>query len=172
MTQDFDWGKILESDSESEAGEVPSLVEPRQNPIAHYGITINHPRTKKFLNLDSRGQQILYNRIWYNIKNTLGIPIESDFAFEYCESGQVHLHAYVSIQTKHFINGAVSDLAKSVHRQLPKKYEQFKEGQMYPKYHRYKSPSHVIQYYDDELHDVNNRASIDYWRAYIKKQQN
>jgi len=175
MKSNIDWADILESGSETESEPCAVLDSTRQNNgvnnISHYGITINYPRTTKFLNLDSRGQQILYNKVWHNIVNTLGVPIDSKFTFEYCQSGQIHLHGYISINSKHYIYGAISDLAKAIHRQFPGTRKNYKEGALMPLFKRYRFPGLCIQYYDDYDSNADPKANFSHWKKYIEKEQ-
>lgn len=178
--QEINYDSIIGSDSE-ECGEVLSLVEPRQNeataesPACGYiGITMNFPRTKAFLNASSKKQKEHYYKLWFNIMNTLGFPKDSKYCYEYCKSGQIHLHGYISIHRKCFVMGALSDLTKAYLKLLPPKHQQFRESYMYDKFSRVRCASLCLQWYEPEgeHNDKDDKSSIEYWRAYIIKQQN
>ncbi len=138
--------------------EVPFLGAPRKI-TGYLEITLNYPRTALFLKKNSTQQKALYSKIWHYIKNACGIPDESPFVFEYCSTGQVHLHGYISLHGKYFIMGAISDIVKSILNSLPKKYCMFKEGSMYVDYERYRCPSCCVQH----------RDNIDKWLTYMNK---
>lgn len=147
---------------------VQSLVELRKNYT--FAITINHPRTIPFLNVDSNKQRQLYANIWNNIAYPLNI-IEKDYRFEFCKSGQVHMHCIVlyNFNKSGNVCGLISDIVKSFLPYLDadckrKKREGFKESSMYPQYCRYKSPALCVQYLEDT-------AAIEKWCVYMQKDE-
>ncbi|AYP28727.1 MAG: putative replicase [Cressdnaviricota sp.] len=152
--------------------DAPPLMEhPALCYTGYYGITISLPHTTAFLNMPSVKQAKQYRQIWNVIKNALGVPFDSDFSLEYNQNGQVHLHGYIQMvnTSARFVNGAISDIAKAIHLCLPKKFRNFNEKNLFPNINRYRCPSHVIQYYDPTNHNINDPSSIEYWKAYIKK---
>jgi len=175
----IDWTDVLGSDSSDdeiiESKARAFLGSPRQIsvvPTGYLGFTLNYPRTTKFINANSVQQKTLYNNWIMSFKNTLGMQNDTDcvFRFEYCKSGQVHAHGYITLYAKdYFINGAVSDFSKAVLSHLPCKHNKFKEGCMYPDMFRYKCPSVCIQHYDADKKDETDKSSIEYWKQYIKK---
>lgn len=169
----IDYSDIIGSDfdTESEHCEVPLLVEPRK--IQGYlGFTLNHPRTVKFLNASSTVQKKIYTLWVLDFKNTFGITSQDDIeiCFEYCQSGQIHLHGYMKVQKNGFINGFVSDLTKSILKYLPNKYFKYSEASLHPSFHRYRCPSVVVQWYDSD-ETIEGKGGISHWKTYIKKQQ-
>jgi len=163
------WDEVLAG--EENCGPHP-LVEDRKNPGVQYmGITMNYPRTKAFLNLNSVKQKELYKKLFYNIKNTFNIEPEHEFKFEFTKHGQVHLHGYIKLDIANFyIAGALSDMSKAYLQCLPLKYRQFKEADINIEYRRFRCPSLCLQYYDKEG-DINDPSTITYWKAYINKEQ-
>lgn len=157
-----------------ENSEVQYLVELREKVQGYIGFTLNHPRTLKFLNARSNVQKKMYLLWFMEFKNTFGHTekdSECDIIFEYCKSGQVHAHGWIRIKDKGFVNGFISDFAKSVLQFLPKKHMQFKEACLFPQYQRYKCPSCCIQWYDNNL-EVMGPEGITHWKTYMKKSQN
>lgn len=166
----LDYSDIIESDSED--GEVRLLVEPRQTAgggiTGYLGFTLNHPRTVKFLNASSQQQKNIYTK-WYNsFKNTFAFDSESVMVFEYCKTGQVHCHGYITMKGNYFTNGAVSDLTKAILKFLPSKYNKFNENFLFDKFNRYRCPSIVVQHYTPN-EDDNTISGIKHWKAYINK---
>lgn len=126
-------------------------------------VTLNHPRTKTFLNMSSHQQKELYAKIFRVLKNTITIDPHSDYTFEYCKSGQVHLHGFIQIpdEKRVFVLGAISDVAKKYLSLLPGSHSNFNERNMYGKFLRYRSPSICLQY------AMENNS----WLEYMNKAQ-
>lgn len=155
---EFEYKKMAQ---EKNDGEVLLLGSTSPNfPTTYFEVTINYPRTKAFLNKTSEKQKQIYRLIWHNIKCTLGQPESTDFTFEACKTGQIHLHGYIGIKLENIIPAIlICDLAKNILKCLPKKYANFNEANYYPDYKRFRNPAICIQ----------NSSSIDKWKEYIYK---
>lgn len=191
MTQVIDWNEVLGSDSDSDRECSLSPKDEKPNPkhkkqsvltplvegrkiMGYLGITLNYPRTKQFLALNSVEQKKLYERWIHNFMHSLGqLQHGDDFKFvnEYCSSGQVHSHGYIPLHQECFVAGAISDIVKAILKHLPKKQSEFKESNYSPQYNRYRCPSVVVQYYDILNTDSLDKGSIEYWKTYLKKAQ-
>lgn len=180
----FDWKEILGSDSdETDSGRSSSLgrttparamLEPDREAVRHktgyIGFTLNYPRTVKFLNATSSQQRQMYLKWFHEFKSALNMGPEYDYAFEYCKTGQVHMHGYITLYGKHFINGAVSDITKKILSHLPKSHNKFKESYLHSEYHRYRCPAICVQYYTQD-ETIEDKSGIRHWKTYIKKTQ-
>lgn len=168
------------SDIESEASDLS--VEDAKNddhieeilPVGYLEITLNYPRTATFLKMNSAKQRMLYIKIWMILRGSVDFPLagmehaHSDFQFEYCKSGQVHLHGYLPIyKKKYFIEGIISDLVKLYLEGMPKRYSKFSESFMFPELHRYRSPSICVQHDNLQLNGEVER--MERWKTYITK---
>jgi len=116
-------------------------------------ITLNHPRTPKFCNMTSDEQRKHYDKLFDKIKTYLPEPLCEQHisrVFEYCKTGHVHLHACIDYKLKdiHFPMGLVADVCK---RFLTTIKQVFQERYCYPEYNRYRSPSIVCQYFQDDI---------------------
>lgn len=167
---------IICKDSDSEQGSL--LVDPCENLestldkpciTGYVGVTINYPPTVRFENANSSQQRMIYAKIWNIARNAFGMaPLDSSYQYEYCKSGRVHLHGYVSIVGKHFPMGAVCDMAKSILRQFPIRHAHFNSHNVYPEYQNYKCASIKIQYYSAD-HTIDGVEGISHWKSYITK---
>lgn len=174
----FDWGEVLGSDTDSEGPDLVALREIEgvtdiKIPTGFVGITLNYPRTKRFLNANSNAQKHIYNLWFRSFKNTFDIldSHEFEFHYEYCKTGQIHLHGFIPIyQKEFFINGLLSDLAKAALQYLPAKYQNFNENCLFPDCFRYRCPSMCLQYYENN-DDVEGKAGFKHWKNYIRKSQ-
>lgn len=135
-------------------------------------LTLNYPRTPKFLNSNSAKQKKLYLMLYDEIIHTFGKPrlLAHDYAFELCKSGQVHMHAliYYKMPKEYYPIGVVSDLVKEWLNCLPKKYGSFNENNLHTGFLRYRCPSIVVQYDDPET----DMERIGKWDCYMKKNSN
>lgn len=120
-------------------------------------ITLNPPRVKRYTILDSRGQQKVLLAVLRSA--TKKFNCKSEYTYEYCKDGIVHMHAYILMLDKGIICGLVNDVAKTFIRcfkQCPK-----------PEYYtaewkRYRAPCCVVQW---------RPSKNDYWVDYMNKQQ-
>lgn len=150
----------------------PNLVSPRHTYFIE--ITFNYPRTPLFLKMTSEYQRKLYSRLWHNVVDRYKLSTErfySEYVFEPCKSGQLHLHGFIrfDIGNMHFPLVLLSDIAKTYLNLLPKKYEKFHEVNMYAQYFRFRCPSICLQLrssHDDNFHD-----RVNLWQKYIAKMQ-
>lgn len=160
------------SDSEASLSLGRETPEKEPLPRGYLEITLNYPRTVSFLKMSSVKQKILYIKIWSHVRATLNHPDvimrHSDYEFEYCKTGQIHLHGYIPVYTeKYFIEGIISDVVKRYLEGLPKKHSKFNEKNMYPEFHRYKSPSICVQH--DNMSDPVESDRFDRWKKYMIK---
>ncbi|UOF76860.1 putative replicase [Circoviridae sp.] len=137
----------------------------------HLEVTLNHPRTATFLKMTSDKQKALYKKMYDIIINRYGpgMCYKSTGAFEYCRSGQVHMHMSLFYCLPHkMVNiwGTIADMARLIHSMLPKKYSIFNEKCMDEKYFKYRVPSMCIQF-----NSLTEEKRIAEWETYIRKDQ-
>lgn len=139
---------MSDSDCDSEECVPIPLVEERKNIIGYLCVTITHPHTVAFLNKTCQRQKSYLDRIWDNCCQIGKYGTEFKVhKFEHHDNGMVHLHGIVSVDYDKFnIAGVVSDMARIVHKHMPKKYSQFKVGSYHQEWMRYKQPCVCIQY--------------------------
>lgn len=137
-------------------------------------ITINFPRTDRFVNMDSVHQKELYLNIFNDACNAIDIRTHrfKRYVYEYCDSGHVHLHGILQVDDEALFYpiGLVSDYAKSVHRNMPKikyqRYHLYSDKAMYKQYCRYRSPQCCVQYvFKDDTEAIYR------WFDYMDKEQ-
>lgn len=130
------------------------------------GVTLNHPRTPKFLKATSDIQKKNYIKIFHNIvlktRYSFLDKIFSDYTIEYNKDGNTHLHGVIKITTeiKGCVAGLIADIVKHYHAMVRKCYN---PKCYYPEYQRYRDPSIVVQYYDDD-------KSFEEYIAYMYKE--
>lgn len=161
-------GSSSDSEEENNKSIVSSLVETMRNYT--FAITINHPRCPIFLNVDSFKQKLIYMKVWGRMAYMCNV-LERNYTFEYCQSGQIHLHGIVTYQFDQVgsILGLISDIVKSFLPYLgigvkANSVEGFKERNMFPQYMRYRSPSLCIQFLETD-------KAINDWNIYMQKEQ-
>lgn len=172
------WDDILgedEIDGNSPLGGVPALKYETQDPDGDYNflaITLNHPRTPKFLQADSRLQKHIYCKLWANMCNVLGMHMRKQIVFEHCKTGQIHLHGYIEVPIGASIPGAISDVVKAYLNQLPKRHMKFKENCYFSQYDqdRY-CDAPICCAYRECILPINDKGSTAYWRKYMQKDQ-
>lgn len=171
---------MSDSDSEQnqleadlELGLLGSLAQPKMPaPFGYLEVTLNYPRTASFLKMCSVKQKILYSKIWHHVRSFQVQPgmvfVDDDYEFEYCKSGQIHLHGYLPIYKKeYFIEGILSDVAKLYLEGLPKKYNKFNDVHMFPDLHRYRCPSICLQH--DNMSIPTEVERFERWKSYMTK---
>lgn len=135
-------------------------------------ITFNFPRTVAFLRKSSEEQKKLYIKIWHHVISPYKLHttnFTSEYQFEACKSGQIHLHGYVQFDKDPLSLPLVilSDLVKLYLNGLPAKYNKFKEANMYAIYKRYRCPSLCMQIRESGTDEYTDRVTK--WKAYIVK---
>lgn len=151
-----------------EDGEAPSLgrASPQlQYSDVHLEITLNHPRTSKFVNMTSDEQRKLYDKMFSKMMQHLPEPLcETHITkvYEYCKSGHVHLHACVEykLSKAHFPMGLIADTVKRWLNQIKQVYQ---EKNCFTEFNRYRSPSITCQYFQ------NNKERKAVWLEYMHK---
>lgn len=179
MSKFINFNDIIGSDADSESEDMRGtflgstsqnasipVKLPKPKFMCYIEVTMNYPRTPTFLKLNSIRQKELYKRLWFNTKNIPKICIKSEMVFEYCKSGQVHLHGYVILDHSEafHILGLISDYVKNYLSLLPNKYDKFNEASMFEKYERYRCPSICVQYKE-------GLDSLVLWEKYMEKCQ-
>lgn len=133
-------------------------------------ITITHPETISWLKMSSEKQKKKLGLIFrYGISAIPSIYHASSMCkFEFSRRGQVHCHAYLDISDalKLYPIGVVSDIAKAILENMPKKYSKFVTANIHGGWCRYKSPQCVVQY-----RYLSEEDRIVKWSAYMKKLQ-
>lgn len=132
-------------------------------------ITLNYPRTAKFLRMTELEQKAHYrNWIDDSLEIYKGRIEKADIFFEKCRSGLFHVHMSITmVSTKTFyIFGLISDVVKEFVFRLPKRYAKFDVLNYNCLFRRYRCPSICIQYVegDDQIRCLH-------WEAYIRKDQ-
>lgn len=133
-------------------------------------LTFNYPRITSFVNKTSQQQKAFYDKIFYIVKNTFSVAClyESQRTFEFCQSGHVHLHAWLHLKFDHphVAVGVVADLAKVYLKCLPKRHNLYSDSKMSAQFLRYRSPSICVQY-----RNINDIERTTKWKQYINKYQ-
>ena len=143
------------------------LLNDSQYDDVHVEITLNHPRTAKFNNMTSDEQKVLYTKLFHKMIEKLPVPLcqtKIERTFEYCKSGHIHLHACVIYQLpkgKYYPMGLIADLVKKYLSQIKQVYQ---DRNCYPEWTRYKAPSIVCQYFN------NDQKRREVWLSYIHKE--
>lgn len=178
--------KDFEQKATKENSRDPSLGGARLNPVvkkvsqhivnqgAYLEITMNLPRTPTFLKADSDKQKALYTTIFnktFNCIPMVKLAKHKEFIFEYCKSGQIHLHGYITLNddVKYNAHGLISDLTKRYLECQPKKYSKFSENKMYTF-----DNGDTVCYKTDSLKlswKNNQDSRFDEWLNYIQKAQ-
>lgn len=124
-------------------------------------VTLNHPRTPTFVKKLSHQQKRVYEKFYMLIKTYyISIIEESDYVYEVCKSGIIHMHCWFKFKLDPFIPSIIlNDIVKLWFNHMPKKYQVYNEKNYYYKIDRYYSPSIVAQY----------RTNIDKFKEYMKK---
>lgn len=181
----FDYDDIIASSSSDEETSNSAVstsrrdtaklrITPSAPPHRYIEITLNYPRTATFLKYGSFEQKRMYTRLWNVIINnftTLMRVNSSRAVFEYCRSGQVHLHGYLVIEpnTKYYVAGLVSDMVKCYLNELPKKYNKFVEKCIY-----YFDDDNTVCYKCPSIKICHRTSQLDRfteWEEYLSKQQ-
>lgn len=132
----------------------------------HLEITLKHPMTTAWVNMSSKKQKLVYSKYWNDIKNTVSVPVDSGYVFEYHENGNVHLHGYLVYHFKHAYSpiGMVADYAKAYLPFMPeKRYRNYVNSNMHYDWVRYQSPQICVQYKEDE-------DRLEAWKNYMQKE--
>lgn len=149
-----------------------TLEEVRENfeGTDQIGITINLPRTKKFIAMPSESQKIFLRAI---LKMTLKecehkTIIRYRVEYEYCKDGHVHLHGILWFERTdrpYSITGLLMDLDRCISRvinvalNIRKPYK----TAYHDDFKRIRKPSHCLQY-------MKNYIELHRWLEYMYKQ--
>lgn len=129
-------------------------------------VTINYPRTAKFLKSNSVQQKQIYKKLFEVLYHSMGMnTLEYDFVFEACKSGQIHLHGWFEVEHSIRVPTVLlSDMAKQFLLYMPKKYSHFLEAHIYPQYSKYRAPALCMKYInpDDEEDIITQENYRDY----------
>lgn len=131
-------------------------------------LTLNHPRTAKFKKLTKDLQIQLYIHLFeFIIAKTPGVK-DSQYTFEECKSGFIHLHGYLYIEHTRSgsMEGLVLDIVRNFFTRMPKRYSVMRMDQFYPLFCRYRSPMILAQY-----RDGSDSTRLETWKSYITKDQ-
>lgn len=142
------------------------LVEDQSTYTCHLEVTLKHPMNTVWVNSSSKKQKQVYTKYWNDIKNTVGIPIDSGYVFEYHDNGNVHLHGYLVYHYNHAYSpiGMVADYAKAYLPFMPeKRYRNYVNSNMHHDWVRYQSPQICVQYKEDT-------KRLEYWKGYMQKE--
>lgn len=110
-------------------------------------MTINHPRTKTFLTLNSELQRRLYGRILSKIPNLINQIDVYAKSYEHCKDGQIHLHCILRIPNtvRYHVMGLLSDICKSVCNS-PTIRQTFQSSKVYHEYQRIRQNCVLTQF--------------------------
>ena len=162
---------------ENDEKRVQSLGGPAKFTNGHryfIELTLNHPRSKLFLSCTSDLQKKMYLKLWHYMIKPYKLTMsnyESDYVFESCKSGQLHLHGYVSFDVcdMNLPLVLISDIVKRYLNRMTKRYSEFKEANMFHEWKRYRCPSIVCQLRYSEDDNYEERCSK--WKLYMQKTQ-
>lgn len=137
-----------------------------------FEITLNLPRSSYFVGLVSDHQKQLYSSIWENMKNIITPDSNTDYTYEFCKSGHVHLHGYIAVEKPLIPVGAIADIVKrfiKVYNKivLPRKAcdrLKYNQKSMFYVDSVYKSPAILVRY--TAAKDTERQQ---YWIEYIYK---
>lgn len=122
-------------------------------------VTLNHPRTKTFMNIDSYTQRRCLRNLFLKVCGTYDCT--HTHVFEFCKDGQIHLHGFIHIHTEGLVVGAIQDIAKVFLRS----FRQFNHKDYFnAEWLRFRSPAICIQYRENEAEQLS-------WIAYMNKHQ-
>lgn len=168
-----DWREIIgspiqsESDTDSGVGGDVVLGTAPPKLRCHLEITLTHPQTSGWLKMTSVKQINFYNKVFYAIKNTCGIPLTTEMHTEFHKNGLVHAHACIQYEmTKGFsVNGMILDMVRAYIEFLPKRYSVIQMGCLKEDKHYYQSAPIKISYFNDN----ENPQRLEEWIKYIRK---
>lgn len=150
-------------------GEVREI--PHENEFPNkcwFELTLNYPRTPRFLNSTTTKQKRMYFEIYNEILCTFNRTriLSHKYCFEQCKNGHIHLHAliWMKCRKEYYPNGMVRDIVVTALDAVPKKYKAYKDANLNPEWHRYKDPYICLQYRTPEEED-----RLLTWSAYINK---
>lgn len=122
--------------------------------------TINYPRkSKSFHSLAKEAQKLLYMSLLRKVLEGLTFKHkEPVIRFEECKSGDVHMHGYIELEGKYYMEGVVSEFARQTLKSIDGRLR-YDRGEFYHKFCRYRSPCICCQ--------ITDRVSD--WEKYINK---
>lgn len=114
-------------------------------------ITINYPRSKRFMSLSVQEQVQVYRDLWEKLLEKISFCGKKDnrYVIEFCKDGTPHLHGSITCydMANHYEMGVVSEVAKMIYLLLPKQYyKQYARGEYNHKFLRYKCHAVCINY--------------------------
>lgn len=117
----------------------------------YYQITINHPRSARFKKmLSSKQKNHLLSIFQIPIKHFKDHVKDSDYVFELCQDGQIHLHGWYNLEfEKEIPHIILNDIAKLLHSCIKYKKIEYSEKNFFPQYDRYRSAPICVQYKTD-----------------------
>jgi len=172
---DTDDEKSIKQSDERPLGGSSENMESEEVHLCDLAITLNLPRTTLFLRMLSHEQKQRYASIWHQItKLPVGVTVlHNKYTFEYCKSGQVHLHGYLQLSFPHmyYPAGVISDLVKRTKRLIGKK-ECFVEKYYYPQWEKYRDPLICVKrlLVTKDKENPDEYTIID-WLQYMHKDQ-
>ena len=184
------WKEVREYENAKESGNMAALgvILPEEEikveiPLppkieSRLEITITHPHTTQWCNMPSLLQRKKLSDIWVGMRNIGGMNniVKAEYVYEFHKSGHVHLHGYIDFEfdLKQFSPvGLVSDYVKMVLLQMPKKYCNYSDRNMYindedDKFNIvYKCPQVMIRY----INKTDWPERVIEWEGYIQKHQ-
>jgi len=139
-----------------------------------FEVTINLPRTVEFCSSVSNQQKMVYSRLWDGIKSTISVSSETDYVFEFCKTGHVHLHGIIKVPPsfKLIPIGGISDIVKrfcisysNVYKNLRlRDVIKYNEKCIYYMDNIYKSPAICVRYRSDK-----EKERMTEWESYMHK---
>lgn len=188
----LDWASLCGPEINSEGdrsfssdhppGENIVTPPPRLIPRVLLEVTINLPRRKKngsptpFALMTSREQRRHYELLFkkmvhykmFDSQEDEDMLKNSDYRFEYCQDGNVHLHGYIEYcdTPAHFPVGVICDAVKNFSRHTSKNYN---ASYLYPNFNRYKSPIIVVQYFNND-NEEKYEEELNRWIKYMTKE--
>lgn len=131
-------------------------------------VTMNYPRTKPFIRMDEKQQQMLYFALFHSIINLHKHNYEDfELHYEKCLDGHTHAHGWIKLkmQRAFSIEGVVSMTVREYVHQLPKRtWAQLNDYKYSRAFSCWKLPCILVQYTSDA-----DEIRLIEWNEYIRK---
>lgn len=151
-----------------------TLGGPIEDTKGRLEITLNHPRNKSFLKMNTMLQKAMYSILFMDIVKYLDrinpkLVYSYKYEYEFSQDGEVHLHGYVNVNFGPFkinIFGFVEQVARYVCSLFPvgiNRVNAFDYNKMHPLFPKYTCPCCCIKFNFDTANEYAN------WDKYITK---
>lgn len=127
-------------------------------------LTLNYPRTVNFKRLPYEYKIEVYKNLLLYILKHISILKDVKYSIENCKDGTPHMHASIRVVGTFSRYGLVEQVVTTYLSQLTKRYNKYSTTNFNLKYCRYRCPSIVCQYTENE---DNKRVAN--WDIYMNK---